>query len=222
VSEAKQAMLKERQDKYLEELAMKHELQQQEGRYVKAPRYLHAASKEYANRRYREDAVETAVEMMQAGTIDQSARSVRIEQQVTQDWPTRRKLSKRWATIMKRTQTPLIMLWKTHVMGDAVVQTRLKAGKVFTKWARRMPNVPFLSSRGIPYEVTQAVLERTWKVVREQIGEGSALQGLKTKVWRSRNATQQCSSCGISVSDKGEPDVSEAQLSSMQGMAARA
>ena len=50
-------MLKERQDKYLEELVMKHELQQQEGRYVKAPRYLYAASKAYADRRYREDAV---------------------------------------------------------------------------------------------------------------------------------------------------------------------
>ena len=174
VSEAKQAMLRERQDKYLEELAMKHELQQQEGRYVKTPRYLHAASKAYADRRYREDAVEKAVEMMQAGTIDQSTRSVRIEQQVTQDWPTCRKLSKRWAKIMKRrskirmqalkrepynkltgkrgskvsktgtpTPTPLSMLWKTHVMGDAVVQTRLKAGKVLTKWARRMPNVSF-------------------------------------------------------------------------------
>ena len=127
---------------------------------------------------------------------------------------------------------------KTHVMGDAVVQTCLKAGKFFTKWARRMPNVPFaapaswtwqsgtaelkgrntkaelvrkqqeeldeLSSRGIPYEVTQTVLERTRKVVQEQVGVGSALQGLKTKVWRSRNATQQCSSCGIYVSDKDE------------------
>ena len=60
-----------------------------------------------------------------------------------------------------------------------------------------------LSSGGILYEVTQAVLERTWKVVQEQVGVGSALQGLKTKVWRSRNATQQCSSCGIYVSDKG-------------------
>ena len=95
-------MLKERQDMYLEELAMKHELQQQEGRYVKAPRYLHAASKAYADHRYREDAVEKAVEMMQAGTIDQSSRSVQIEQQITQDWQTRRKLSKRWAKIMKR------------------------------------------------------------------------------------------------------------------------
>ena len=93
VSEAKQAMLRVRQDKYLEELAMKHELQQQEGRYVKAPRYLHAGSKTYADRRYREDAVEKAVEMMQAGTIDQSTRSVQIEQQITQDWQTRRKLS---------------------------------------------------------------------------------------------------------------------------------
>ena len=45
--------------------AQRHELQQQEGRYVKAPRYLYAASKAYADRRYREDAVEKAVEMMQ-------------------------------------------------------------------------------------------------------------------------------------------------------------
>ena len=81
---------------------MKYELQQQEGRYVKAPRYLHAASKAYADRHYREDAVEKAVEMMQTGTIDQSSRSVQIEQQITQDWQTRRKMSKRWAKIMKR------------------------------------------------------------------------------------------------------------------------
>ena len=32
-----------------------------------------------------------------------------------------------------------------------------------------------LSSGGILYEVTQAVLERTWKVVQEQVGEGSSL-----------------------------------------------
>ena len=160
MSEAKQVMIRERQDKYLEELSMKYELQQQEGRYVKAPRYLHAASKAYADRHYREDAVEKAVEMMQTGTIDQSSRSVQIEQQITQDWQTRRKLSKRWAKIMKRrskirlnalkyepynkmskrgskvsetgtpTPMPLSMLtchrgddvvWKTHVMGDAVV-----------------------------------------------------------------------------------------------------
>ena len=40
--------------------------------------------------------------MMLAGTIDQSARSVQLEQQITQDWQTHRKLSKRWAKIMKR------------------------------------------------------------------------------------------------------------------------
>ena len=66
------------------------------------PRYLHAASKAYADRRYREDAVEKAVEMMQSGTIDQSARSVQIEKQFTQGCPTLRKMSKRWAKIMKR------------------------------------------------------------------------------------------------------------------------
>jgi hypothetical protein len=62
----KQVMLKERQDKYLKELVIKHELQQQEGRYVKAPRYLHAASKEYADHRYLKDAAEKAIEMIQA------------------------------------------------------------------------------------------------------------------------------------------------------------
>ena len=34
------------------------------------------------------------------------------------------------------------MIWKTHVVGDAIVQTCGKAGRVFTKWTRRMPNVP--------------------------------------------------------------------------------
>ena len=87
-------MLKERQDKYLEDLVMKYELQQQQGRYVKAPRYLCEANKTYADRRYREDAVEKTVEMIQADTIDQSTRSVQIEKQVTQDRPTHHKLSK--------------------------------------------------------------------------------------------------------------------------------
>ena len=39
-SDAKQKMLRERQAKYLEELVLKHDLQQQEGRYIKAPYYL--------------------------------------------------------------------------------------------------------------------------------------------------------------------------------------
>jgi hypothetical protein len=34
------------------------------------------------------------------------------------------------------------MICRTHVVGDAIVQTCGKAGRVFTKWARRMPNVP--------------------------------------------------------------------------------
>jgi hypothetical protein len=34
------------------------------------------------------------------------------------------------------------MIWKTHVVGDAIVQTCGKAGRVFTKWTRRMPSVP--------------------------------------------------------------------------------
>ena len=78
------------------------ELRQQEGWYVKAPRYLHAASKAYADRRYREDAVKKAVEMMQAGTVVKSARSVQIAKQVTQDRQTRHKLSKRWAKICNK------------------------------------------------------------------------------------------------------------------------
>ena len=146
----KQAMLKERQDKYLKELVIKHELQQQEGRYVKAPRYLHAASKAYADRRYVEDAAEKAIEMMQAGTV--GARSVQIRRQASQDWQTRRKLSRRWEKIMKRrakirmmalkheqcktgkmtgTPTPAHMHWKTHVVGDAMVQTCRVAGKLY-------------------------------------------------------------------------------------------
>jgi hypothetical protein len=100
--------------------------------------------------------------MMQAGTV--GARSVQIKRQVSQDWQTRRKLSKKWQKIMKRrlkvrrmelkhergkagkmkgTATTAHMHWKTHVVGDAVVQTCRIEGKLYTKWDRRMPNVPF-------------------------------------------------------------------------------
>ena len=91
---------------------------------------------------------------------------------------------------MTGTPTPAHMHWKTHVVGDAVVQTCRVAGKFCTKWDRRLPNVPFaapanwtwqpetgeikggyqlvrkqqkeldeLNNRGIPREVTQAVLQ---------------------------------------------------------------
>jgi hypothetical protein len=50
------------------------------------------------------------------------------------------KVTKPDAPIQKK--APLHMLWKTHVVGDVIVQTCGKAGRVFNKWARRMPNVP--------------------------------------------------------------------------------
>jgi len=37
-------------------------------------------------------------------------------------------------------------------------------------------------NQGIPHELHQAVLERAWKIVQEQIGHGSAMKGLKNKV----------------------------------------
>ena len=96
---------------------------------------------------------------------------------------------------------PLHMIWKTHVVGDAIVCG--KAGRVFTKWARRMPNVPCavpwpdneehheygyagkdawkyeqsqrymqemdeVLKQGIPHELHQTVLERTWKIVQSR------------------------------------------------------
>ena len=50
------------------------------------------------------------------------------------------KVTKPGAPIQKK--APLHILWKTHVVGDAIVQTCGKAGTVFTEWARSMPNVP--------------------------------------------------------------------------------
>ena len=114
-----------------------------------------------------------------------------------------------------------------------------KAGRVFNKWARRMPNVPCpvpaswtlwpeneehheygyagknaweneqskrymqemdeVLKQGIPHELHQEVLERTWKIVQEQIGHGSDMKGRKNKVWKVGNANRQYSSCGILV-----------------------
>jgi hypothetical protein len=51
-ADAKQKMLSESQAIYLQNLALKHDLQQQEGRYVKAPCYLKTADKKEADRRY--------------------------------------------------------------------------------------------------------------------------------------------------------------------------
>ncbi len=120
-------------------------------------------------------------------------------------------------------KTPVHMLWKTYVIGDAIVQTCGKTGRVFTKWARRIPNVSFtvpaswawwpekeerheysydgsdelaseqlqkqmeelheVFSQGISDELPDTVFERTWKIVQEQIGKGSALQDLKNRIW---------------------------------------
>jgi hypothetical protein len=140
-------------------------------------------------------------------------------------------------------KAPLHMLWKTHVVGDAIVQTCGKADKIFTKWARRLPNVPAVVPTwslwprneerhdygyagedawdkeqsqkywrekqevlhcGISEALYRAVLEKTWKVVRENIGHGSDMKGRSKKVWTEANANRQCSSCGIHVSDKPE------------------
>ena len=135
------------------------------------------------------------------------------------------------------------MLWKTHVVGDAIVQTCGKAGNVFTKWARRLPNVPAVVPTwsswpqheerhdygyagkdawakeqsqqywrekqevfhcGVTKELYQAVLEKTWKIVKENIGHGSDMKGRSKKVWTGANANHQCSCCGINVSDQPE------------------
>ena len=102
MSEAKQALIRERQEgKYVEKLALKHDLQQQEGRYVKAPCYLKTVDKREADRRYCAQAMEMAADMMKAGTTADSARATQIEEQVMQDWKTRHKLSKKWSKIMQ-------------------------------------------------------------------------------------------------------------------------
>ena len=71
-SDAKQKMLSERQAMYLYELALKNDLQQQEGRYVKAPCYLKTVDKREADRRYRAQAMEMVADMMKAGTVADS------------------------------------------------------------------------------------------------------------------------------------------------------
>jgi hypothetical protein len=160
----------------MEGLALKHDLQQQEGRYIIAPCYLKAASKKEADQLYHKQAMEMAADMMKAGTIADNARATQIEEQIMQDWKNRHKLSKKWGKIMQgrsrvriralkrepynkptvwvgskvtnpgapiQKKAPLRhMLWKTEVVGDAIVQTCGKAGRVFNKWARKIPNIP--------------------------------------------------------------------------------
>jgi hypothetical protein len=50
----------------------------------------------------------------------------------------------------------------------------------------------------------QDILKRTWKTVKDQIGHGSNMKGLKNKVWTVVNINHLCSTCGIYVSDKLE------------------
>jgi hypothetical protein len=53
--------------------------------------------------------------------------------------------------------------------------------------------------QSITHELHQAVLERTWKIVQEQIGHGSDMKGLKNKVWMMGVANRPCSTCGFYV-----------------------
>ena len=57
---------------------------------------------------------------------------------------------------------------------------------------------------GITEELYQAVLEKTWTIVKENIGHDSDMKGRNKKVWTVDNANRQCSYCGIHVSDKPE------------------
>jgi len=47
----------------LEELELNHDLQQQKGRYIKAPPYLKAASEKEADQLYRKTALEMAAKI---------------------------------------------------------------------------------------------------------------------------------------------------------------
>jgi hypothetical protein len=104
-ADAKQKMLRDIQRAYLHDLALKHDLQQQEGRYVKAPCYLKTADKKEADRRYLAQAMEMGADLMKAGTLANSKRATQIEEQVMQDWTTRHKLSRNWGKIMKGRST---------------------------------------------------------------------------------------------------------------------
>ena len=69
---------------------------------------------------------------------------------------------------------------------------------------RYMQEMDEVFNQGIPDELHQAVLARTWKIVQEQIEHGSAMNGLKNKIWTASNENRQCISCGIYESDKPE------------------
>ena len=55
------------QEKHLEELALKHDLQQQEGRWIKAPCYLKSDNKKETDQLYRKKAMEMTSEMIKTG-----------------------------------------------------------------------------------------------------------------------------------------------------------
>ncbi len=66
----------------MEELALKHEFQQQEGRYIKVSSYPKAASEKEADRMYRKQATEMAADMMKAGTIADSAHARNVSRTI--------------------------------------------------------------------------------------------------------------------------------------------
>ena len=69
---------------------------------------------------------------------------------------------------MKGTATPAHMHWKTHVVGDAVVQTCRIEGKLYTKWDRRMPNVPFAAPASWTWQPETSEITGTFQLVRKQ------------------------------------------------------
>ena len=52
-----------------------------------------------------------------------------------------------------------------------------------------------LRNRGITSAVTQAMLEQTWKVVQEQVGEGSAMHGMINRVWSGHLSERMIGTC---------------------------
>jgi hypothetical protein len=128
-ADAKQKMLRDIQTAYLHELALKHDLQQQEGRYVKAPCYLKTADKKEADRRYLAQAMEMGADLMKAGTLANSKRATQIEEQVMQDWTTRHKLSRNWGKIMQGRSKVRIRALKREPYKQATVWVGSKVTK---------------------------------------------------------------------------------------------
>ena len=84
----------------------------------------------------------------------------------------------------------LHMRWKTHVIGDSIMRANVRKREEHQQYScvgsdalaneqsqQHIEELDEVFSRGIAYELHHAVLERTWKIVQEQIGKGSDLQG---------------------------------------------